>query len=206
MKNNFLIFGLIFIVESVNAETINLTWKDGDTVVSGPSSCTYGGTFTPPTLTPPSPGYVLKWIAHPHTTCGIEELDSSINGTARATSSGDNGRLYGISGMQWVVIFDYGVVYGRAMCNGTSGTQGKVSTPPEGSGGANCWCQVTGFTPVREDGDYTGGPECTIYPASSKWMYYYAFPFTNWCSSMCSEHCADDCKNGSYFRNAMFSN
>ena len=182
--------------------TVLLNWYDGNSTISGPSSCVIGGTFVPPTP-PARTGYVFAgWKVKPRT-CGIPDLDSSINGTAYGYanldgSTGSNESKYGLTvgSGQWAVETSYGVVYGMANCNNVEpndyvcGWIINNSLVPESSG-KNCWCQATGFTPTASS--YTSGPSCIVTPSSSAWVWECnaSTSSESWCSQYCANFCAD---------------
>jgi len=172
--------------------TISLTFDNGS-----PMSCTFGGTFLPPTPAA-RPGWIFTgWKA---VTCAdkIKRQDTSTNGTAYAYqndstgaygSSSENTSSYGITtDNTWAVEFDYGTVWGRANCNNTSGTPVIASVPTLASSGTNCWCQVTGFT--VSGNSYTYGPQCTVLPVSSLWLFQGANGSTDTCANVCARSCA----------------
>ena len=188
--------------------TIQLTWyadSESTTPLTGegvPTSCVYGGG-----LTPPSPlereGYTFRgWRVRPKQTCGIRGLNTSTpssggQGYQDASGGGVSQSTYGLStNNTWAAEFSYGVVYGRALCSSTPGdnhdfgwggnSEDWLKTPAN-TGGGNCWCQVTGFTPTP--GPYTSGPTCTVSPAPSRWVFYYDFVSSGNCASYCAFYC-----------------
>lgn len=202
MKKLFIICLYIFAIDSF-ADDVGLTWYDGDTTIDGASSCTVGGTFTPPTP-PARDGYIfVGWKVKPND-CGVRSLDASIGGIDYGYiglngSSGSGTSTYGLtSGSgKWAVRFSYGVVWGKARCSGT-GTQNNPwnnATLPTSdwvkiltdSGGRWCWCQVTGFS--SSGSDYTQGPQCTT-ATSSWWINYNEYSTNVGCVDRCAYACA----------------
>jgi len=207
MKKLFLIwfFGLI-LTNVCCATDVGLAWYDNGSTISGPSSCTVGGTFTPPTP-PARPGYRFTgWKAYVR--CGIPDLDTSTIGIAfgHARLNGDAGSNESIYGLttpgQWATQFSYGVVYGMANCNSTSGTSNVAATITTASSGRYCWCQATGFTPTSSS--YTSGPQCTVSPASSSWVFRenYGTPAT--CARFCTNSCGGYVRDYAASRSAVF--
>ena len=216
MKKCFL-FGVLTFGNVANAATVGLTWYDNGTTISGASSCTVGGTFTPPT--PPSrTGYNFAgWKIKPRT-CGIEQLDTSIKGTAYGNTklngnAGSNESNYGLTtgSGQWAVEFPYGTVWGMAKCSETSGNNSSETWPessksdwlktPSDTVGKYCWCQATGFTATASS--YTSGPQCTT-AASSLWVFDADRKSSNYCASLCAYRCVQRVQNYAAFRAAMF--
>jgi len=176
------------------AAPISLSWYDGNTQMSGgPSSCTLGGVFLPPTP-PARTGYIFNgWKL----TCAskIRNLDASIDASASGYSrlngnAGVRESNYGLTvgSGQWAIEFSYGTVWGMANCNtiNGSGSVGAVTITPESSG-QHCWCQVTGFT--ASGNSYTSGPQCTAR-ASSLWMYNYDAGTASSCATRCAWVCS----------------
>ena len=196
-------------MNNVYAATVGLTWYDGNSTISGASSCTVGGTFVPPT--PPSrTGYVFAgW----ELTCAskIRNLDTSIRAdaygwTRLSSSTGSNMSNYGLTpgSGEFAAEFSYGTVYGMANCNNTSGTSNTAGTPTLASSGINCWCQATGFTATASD--YTSGPQCTVSPMSSLWVFNYEYSSVSSCASSCASRCGNSVnKSSSNFRIPFFS-
>ena len=216
MKKCFL-FGVLTFGNVANAATVGLTWYDNGTTISGASSCTVGGTFTPPT--PPSrTGYNFAgWKIKPRT-CGIEQLDTSIKGTAYGNTklngnAGSNESNYGLTtgSGQWAVEFSYGTVWGMAKCSETSGNNGSDKWPassksdwlktPSDTAGGNCWCQATGFT--ASGNSYTSGPQCTT-TASSLWVFFYDFGSSGICELSCAYGCAANVRYGAAIRAGVY--
>jgi len=210
MKRYFLtsVFGLI-LTNVCYATDVGLAWYDNGSTISGPSSCTVGGTFTPPTP-PARPGYRFAgWKAYVR--CGIPDLDTSKRGAlyAHTRLNGSDGSLESTYGLtrgsgQWAVLFSYGVVYGMANCNTTNGnTWGTVNNNLRTeSSGQYCWCQATGFTPTSND--YTGGPQCTVSPTSSRWVFHYEYGSSDVCASDCALQCGDVFRFHADFRSLLF--
>ena len=195
MRKIFLLCLFMF-VNVVYATDVELAWYDGDTTINGPTSCTVGGTFLPPTP-PARTGYVFNgWKIKPRT-CGIDQFDASIRATDRGYtmlngSAGDKESQFGLTrgSGQWAAKFSYGTIWGMANCNSVNGgSRGIVSTPTLASSGIYCWCQATGFT--ASGNDYTSGPQCTVYPTPSSWVFYYKFASGN-----CAQFCPDYCSRG----------
>ena len=201
------------ISNNANATDIGLTWDGDPTTI--PTSCTYGGTFVPPTP-PARTGYVFTgWKANPPCSVIIHGLDPSIRGTGAGVDEGAS-RLDGTAGIdeaiygltpgsgQWAAKFSYGVVYGMANCNTIDGTRYEAATITPESEGKYCWCQVTGFTPTREDNDYSGGPKCTV-SASSWWVLYNAGS-RNDCANRCAKYCSNNLRttNSNSYRQTLF--
>ena len=154
--------------------SISLTW-DGD-ANGTPASCTYGGTFVPPTPAART-GYVFTGWQQ----CSLSNLDTSI-GILGGTFNSDNARWKPINGSaghtmaqqngftensddldngEWAMTFSYGTVKGMAKCSDTNGAYATTGTPSDTSG-QYCWCRATGYTP-------TGGNQCNLY--STPWVF-----------------------------------
>jgi len=216
MKKLFLIFVSIFIVGTTNAANVGLTWYDNGTTISGASSCTVGGTFTPPTP-PARDGYIFTgWKIIKK--CGINNLDTSIGGTAYGYtrlngSAGSKQSNYGLTtgSGQWATQFSYGTVWGMAKCSSTSGDNSGYTWPessksnwlktPSDTNGQYCWCQATGFTATASS--YTSGPQCTT-TASSLWVFRYDLGSSDNCAYRCAASCAGNVQDRAAFRVALF--
>jgi len=194
MRKIFLLCLFMF-VNVVYATDVELAWYDGDTTINGPTSCTVGGTFLPPTP-PARTGFVFNgWKIKPRT-CGIDQLDTSINGsyygyTRLNGSAGSKESDYGLTvgSGQWATKFSYGAVWGMANCNSTTGTASTLGTPNTSVNGTKCWCQATGFT--TSGNSYTSGPSCTT-TASSSWVFRYGYDSADSCANNCGYRCAND--------------
>ena len=209
---------MIFIGSTDSHSTdVGLTWYDNGTAMSGgPSSCTVGGTFVPPTP-PARPGYIFAgWKAHSAGGCGIWRL-TSMAGTAYGYTSHDasleeNKSNYGLTLFgQWAVEFDHGTVWGMAKCSNTYGNNSSYTWPessksnwlknPSNTKGQYCWCQATGFT--ASGNSYTSGPQCTT-TASSLWVFYVNDYSSNFCVHDCAYYCAYYVQTNAAFRAAVF--
>ena len=200
-----------------STQTVNLTWYDNGSTISGPSSCTVGGTFTPPTP-PARPGYRFTgWRIKPET-CGIPDLNTSTSGTAYGYTcldgtAGSKESTYGLTvgSGQWAAQFSYGTVWGMAKCSETSGNSSSSTWPassksdwlktPSDTTGGYCWCQVTGFT--ASGNSYASGPQCTT-TASSLWVFSSNFRSSGNCASNCAYNCGAGVRMFADFRSAMF--
>ena len=215
MKKISILCLCIFATDSFGTD-VGLTWYDGDSTITGPTSCTVGGTFLPPTP-PARPGYIftgwhIKEIHEPQIeTCGIDQLNTSGRGDAWASISNDGNNIsdnstFGL-GLQdngtWAIRkgLDAGVVYGRALCSDTPGTQYNADTP-NNTNGQYCWCQATGYTSTS--GDF--GPDCTVSPVSAVWVFRNTFEDQNTCMNSCAGYCAGLLANrNASFRTAVYS-
>ena len=178
---------------------ISLTWDGGGT----PSSCTYGGTFVPPTPAAQT-GYVfMGWKLR---NC-FQSLDTSISSTATyyysitntccintACTSGycSDANFSGLSTGDWKVFFDYGTVVGTSICSETSGTSGTVGTPSTTSG-SYCWCAATDYTSSNST------QQCSVN--NPIWV---SRGTVNNCANNCAYRCADSVKSQSGFRTVLF--
>ena len=213
------VIACLFTTDSFGTD-VGLTWYDNGTTISGPSSCTVGGTFLPPTP-PARPGYIFAGWKVKDPTCGINNLDTSIKGkgssyrgyTKLDGSSGSNESNYGLTAGsgQWATEFSYGTVWGMAKCSETSGNNSDATYPessksdwlktPSDTNGSNCWCQATGFTATASS--YTSGPQCTT-TASSLWVFRRDYGSSDSCASSCANGCADDVRLKAVSRAGMF--
>jgi len=203
MKKYFLtsVFGLI-LTNVCYATDVGLAWYDNGSTISGPSSCTIGGTFVPPTP-PARDGYIFTgWKIVKK--CGINNLDTRIVGTAYGytrliSSAGYKESNYGLTtgSGQWATQFSYGTVWGMAKCSSTSGDNSGYTWPessksdwlktPSDTNGQYCWCQATGFTATASS--YTSGPQCTT-TASSLWVFSDDPGSSDDCANYCASFCA----------------
>ena len=200
--------------------TVSLNWYDGNTQMSGgPSSCTVGGTFLPPTP-PARPGYVFTGWKE---TCAskIKRLDTSTNGSSSTYTgytrlngnAGSKESNYGLTtgSGQWAVEFSYGTVWGMAKCSETSGSDSSGTWPessksdwlktPSDTTGKYCWCQVTGFT--ASGNSYTSGPQCTT-TASSLWVFLSSLGSSGTCAANCALSCANRVQLKAALRAGLF--
>ena len=218
---------MFFTTDSFGTD-VGLTWYDGNTQMSGgPSSCTVGETFLPPTP-PARPGYIFTgWKVRVLEKCGIDQLDTSINISeeywdkcvyknpyGECPECGDD-RLYpsdyGITANDtWAAEAPYGTIWGRSKCSATSGDDHNdewgapssdwLKTPSE-TNGQYCWCQVTGFSPSGSN--YTQGPQCTT-TASNLWVCHYDAGSIKTCEDYCARDCADYIQLSEEFREAIY--
>ena len=211
----------VFGVAGYIPQTVELTWYDGDTQMSGgPSSCVVGGTFLPPTP-PARTGYDFAgWKIKPRT-CGIPSLNTGTNGRGTSylgyaklsDSTGVRESDYGLTrgSGQWAVEFNYGTVWGIVRCSSTSGNTSNDTWPSSSQSnwlkevpndnGRYCWCQATGFT--ASGNAYTSGPQCTT-TTSSLWVYSYVYGSYTDCANMCGNACTYFVRPKAAFRVALF--
>ena len=190
--------------------TIGTTWySDGVQleVDSAATSCTYDTEMTLPT-NPTKAGYEFNgWkIRIP---CNIPSTDVSNNGNAYAakrlnggtdnTSGGVTAATYGLEQPgEWGVSWANGdKVTGVVLCSQTSGTYLHTGTPDEtGSGETkNCWCKATHYTA-------NNAQQCSL--SSPAWVFYYGSGSAANCADLCASYCANDVRNGSALRAALF--
>ena len=194
---------------------IDIKWYNGDTQLSAPSTCTYGGDLILPSTQPTKTGYTFKgWELHNTSslTCGMEQLDTNIQGTDvayKTITRNKNNSKYGITtNNTWATEFNYGVVYGSAMCSVTLYITPKIYTPSTNSG-RGCWCRAIGFTAT--DTDYSSGPKCILSPLSNLWVAVDIFPTDEECVEQCAANCSIRFRvghteiNTDTFRPAVFS-
>lgn len=203
--------------------SVELTWHDGDTAISGTSYCTLGGTFSVPAAPASRPGYVFAgWkVKQIYTTCGIENLATGTNGTKYGycqigSSGGSNQATYGLTYKQgqWATEFSYGVVYGKSLCSSTSGDNSTntwpassqanwIKTNPSSNTSSSivyCYCQITGFT---ASGNNYASVQCSVNPAGTKWVLSNGDSYAS-CVQSCPNNCANNLKTKSAFRVGMF--
>ena len=189
---------------------INIQWENADGTYTT-STCTYDTQLQIPNAPAARTGFTFRgWTLE--TTCSLAELDTSIDGDKRAcldlngngacTNDGmaANASTYGLdTAGQWAVSFEYGDVYGEAICSQTSGTShATVGTPDTTGAGTTqyCWCRATGY---KEK----GGEKCDL--ASSSWVFYYdKSGSASVCAGGCADTCSKDVLNGSNFRAALY--
>lgn len=183
MKKIFMLYICIFTIDSV-ADDVGLTWYNNGTTITGPSSCTVGGTFTPPTP-PARTGYNFAgWKAD--LTCGLNSIDLDItcrNWGYRAVdgSSQQDSSVYGLTeNGQWGISCSYGKVIGEARCSSSYGKDsGTIGNPSTNTGGY-CWCRVTQYIPNNR---------AACYFSSSAW----AFHSSKGSYSTCAKNCGTNC-------------
>ena len=205
---------------AVPQDIVNLNWYDGNSTITGPSSCTVGDTFLPPTPAA-RVGYIFKGWKVKDPTCGINQLDTSIDPMVNASygytrlngNAGSREANYGLTvgSGQWAVQFSYGTVWGMAKCSETAGNNSSATWPessksdwlktPSDTTGVNCWCQATGFTATASS--YTSGPQCTT-TASSLWVFRYDLGSSDNCAYRCAASCAGNVQDRAAFRVALF--
>lgn len=189
---------------------IDIQWENADGTTYTTSTCTYDTQLQIPNAPAARLGYTFKgWKLD---ACSLAELDTSIdsdkskracldlNGNGGCTNEGvdADASLYGLDKAgQWGAPFEYGIVYGEAICSQTNGTFANPGTPDtSGTGDTRyCWCRATGY---KEN----GGEKCDL--ASSSWVFH----IEDGSASTCAEGCAINCVSGvqvdSVFRGAVF--
>ena len=189
---------------------INIQWENADGTTYTTSTCTYDTQLQIPNAPAARLGYTFKgWKLD---ACSLAELDTSINGdvdkmacldlngvigNCQRFRNADNANLYGLDSWgQWAVPFEYGVVYGEAICSQTSGTYATAGNPDTTGTGTTqyCWCRATGY---KE----TGGEKCDL--ASSSWVFYYEQGSASDCETYCTRNCAPSEEQN--FREALFN-
>ena len=157
---------------TVNAEinwepnTIGLKWYNGDTQVSGPTSCVYDGTIT----VPPQPtklgytfnGWKVKDVEVDFSTLPtsgefLEYRAVQINKgycwhrIALASSTESNHKCTDdyahLNAFEFEVVFDFGTIYGESLCSSTPGSFAQPGTPTKNNSSSYAWCKVTGYKP-----------------------------------------------------------
>ena len=168
---------------------IGLRWSNGNEQINGQSTCTYDGTIT----VPPQPtklGYTFKGWKVDHS-CGLKNVDVSINNTASCSKSIGGNYHYNSAcpnytlteNGTYAVVFDYGIILGQALCSSTPGHEGAFGTPNENSTGSYCWCRITGYV----------WPEGGICSTTSGWMFE-PFNSTQIAAGIsCADGCASTC-------------
>ena len=189
-----------------SANTVNVTYYNGDNVYGNAGSCTYDDTLTLPNA-PSKTGYIfngwtVKTAAAPQ--CSLSGIDTSIDGTDSGYILSDGSGRYNASKYklsnngEWATeFFSYGIIKGIALCSSTySDTSYATGTPDETGGGQYCWCKVTGYDEDK-DGEY-----CPI--AASLWAFNGDFEFAASCASNCSIYCGNSAQNDADFRVGLF--
>lgn len=190
---------------------INIQWENADGTTYTTSTCTYDTQLQIPNAPAARLGYTFKgWKLD---ACSLAELDTSINGAESKRACLDlngngactndgvaaNASLYGLdTAGQWAVLFEYGIVYGEAICSQTSGgTIANPGTPDTSWTGDTryCWCRATGY---KED----GGQKCTL--SSSSWVSNDEHDSAATCAKICALNCMSGVQGDSHFRGAVF--
>lgn len=190
---------------------IDIQWENADGTTYTTSTCTYDTQLQIPNAPASRTGFTFRgWTLE--TTCSLAELDTSINGDKSKMACLDlngnsacvgsglaaNASLYGLdTAGQWAVLFEYGVVYGEAICSQTSGTLVTAGTPDTTGTGVTqyCWCRATGY---KE----TGGEKCDLL--SSSWVFSSELLAASDCAGQCAASCMENVQSGSDFRAAVF--
>lgn len=97
---------------------------------------------------------------------------------------------------QWEVQFSYGRVSGNSNCSSTSGNYPVAGDPASSDDGQYCWCKARYYTP-------SGGQGQDV--ASSSWVFRVAGYDASDCARFCASNCADDVRDASAFRKAVFA-
>ena len=189
---------------------INIQWENADGTTYTTSTCTYDTQLQIPNAPAARTGYTFKgWKLD---ACSLAELDTSINGDKSNRACLDlngngacigngpaaNASLYGLdTAGQWAVLFEYGVVYGEAICSQTSGTFATAGTPDTTGAGTTqyCWCRATGY---KEN----GGEKCDL--ASLSWVFKDETPSASACAEGCADYCVSSVQSDKDFRGAVF--
>lgn len=189
---------------------INIQWENADGTTYTTSTCTYDTQLQIPNAPAARLGYTFKgWKLD---ACSLAELDTSINGgksnracldlnvSGSCTNNGPaaNASLYGLDKAgQWGAPFEYGIVYGEAICSQTSGTFATAGTPDTSWTGDTryCWCRATGY---KEN----GGEKCDL--ASSSWVFHIEDGSPDDCRYACADLCVSSVQVDSVFRGAVF--
>ena len=193
---------------------INIQWENADGTTYTTSTCTYDTQLQIPNAPATRTGFTFRgWRLD---VCSLAGLDTSISGKGKSyiacldlNGNGDcsrgeynwagNATTYGLdTAGQWAVPFEYGVVYGEAICSQTSGTSlATVGTPDTSGTGVTqyCWCRATGY---KE----TGGEKCDL--SSSSWVFIDGHGSAADCAYPCANNCANSVNANSYFREAVY--
>lgn len=123
------------------------------------------------------------------------QLDASIDGTGYCYKDIDKEDEYdddclnfhSMRAGDWGVVFPYGEVYGKAVCNDTEDSYGVASNDERyETGGVNCWCKMT-------------------HPAVvSRWVFNDWYLSASACAKLCAFDCARNVRNAAEFRGAVF--
>ncbi|MDR2413347.1 MAG: hypothetical protein LBD50_04030 [Rickettsiales bacterium] len=82
--------------------------------------------------------------------------------------------------------------YGASGCSDTYGTYAVAGSPTfTSSGGQYCWCRMYGTD---------------LGPVSRSWVFFYDDGSASDCANYCAYYCANDARNISALRSAVFSN
>lgn len=189
---------------------INIQWENADGTTYTTSTCTYDTQLQIPNAPAARLGYTFKgWKLD---ACSLAELDTSIdsdksnracldlNGNGACTNDGvdANASLYGLDKAgQWAVLFEYGIVYGEAICSQTNGTWATAGTPDTTGAGTTqyCWCRATGY---KED----GGEKCDL--ASSSWVFHMDVVSASICAEICAVNCVSSVQSALDFRGPVY--
>ena len=203
--------GSVELVAEFVPQTINLNWYNDDTRinVSNPSNtCTYGTAISLPT-TPEKPGYTFKgWKILQY---DFSTFDTSINGEHRygrgVDTSNDTDTCYydetlitcnadfaDLGRHQWKTPFNYGTIYGDAMCSTVPGFYAVAGSPLNDSG-QNCWCKATGYL----NNDIVYSPNSPL-----SWVIRVDYGSASLCASNCAASCANYVRKAADFRRAVF--
>lgn len=190
---------------------IDIQWENADGTTYTTSTCTYDTQLQIPNAPASRTGFTFRgWTLE--TTCSLAELDTSINadeskracldlnGNGACTNEGvtANASLYGLdTAGQWAVPFEYGVVYGEAICSQTNGIFATAGTPDTTGAGVTqyCWCRATGY---KEN----GGEKCDL--ASLSWVFNSEQGSASDCANDCARHCVSGVQSDSNFRGPVF--
>ena len=183
--------------------TINVRWYNNNTQITptnnAANTCTYGGDLYLPNA-PTKKGYTFEgWEVRPQYDFSL--LNTSIAGNY-AWSKNSPGSCWGGSGntgpmsctndtfndlgyYEWKTLFNYGTIYGAAMCSSTSSANvGDIGYPEESNNGVYCWCKATGFIPTNSDIKYS-------QMKSPKWAYIRTLnSYTDHCKKQCADWCS----------------
>ena len=191
--------------------TINVRWYSDDTQLSVPTNaqtCSYGGDLYLPSA-PTKKGYTFEgWEVAKYdfstlnlNSGGLESFGKgvnsdntdfcrhgeTVNGTWKKTNVTCNEDFTDLTQMEWKAKYNWGYLYGSALCSSLSSSVGAFGSPDEYNNGGQCWCMVTGYTPSGSTIRYS--PNNT-----KKWRFDYAGYGTDflYCSQYCPQSCAED--------------
>ena len=197
---------------------IQLRWYNMNTQITPTNTtantCVYDGSLAIPQNAPTRTGYTFAgWEVIPQydfstlpaETAGINAWNKNAPGYTcwyGSSSTGAvpcaNGDFDDLNYYEWKVSFDYGMIYGMALCSTTLGTAFTAGTPDETTMGQYCWCRVTGLIPTNSDTKYAPTKQ-------TKWVYLMDRGKTTYCMGQCADFCSARFVSSRTFRSAAYN-
>ena len=197
------------------ANTINVRWYNGNTLMTS-NTCVYDGGLTIPDA-PSRTGYTFTgWRVRPQmdfstiptNTNGTERWAFGVSdnteycyydtntGVAKQVDCNSDNTYRELQTYEWKVKFSHGDLYGMSGCSSTNGTYAQSGTPTIGTG-QYCWCKATGYKGTNVN--RISGPSYAL-----SWVFARDYDTVAYCTQKCAAYCTNRAEYNSDFRRALF--